>query len=210
MPAEEAVAQALRSPDGPVILVDSADNVGGGSPGDGTVLLDALLRARARGVVIALADPEVVRLAKQAGEGGVITAELGGKTDRMHGDPVPVRVRVERLAPMEFTYKGPYMTGRRVNAGWAAVLDAGSVRIVVRERKVMPFDAEELRVLGIEPRDCRIIVVKSAIAWRAAYEEMARDIIEVDTPGVCTANLQSLPYTRVRRPVVPLDHDVVW
>ncbi|MGH2403336.1 MAG: M81 family metallopeptidase [bacterium] len=210
VPADEAVAQALRLRDGPVILVDSADNVGGGSPGDGTVLLDALLRARARGAVIAMADPEVVALAKQAGVGGLITADVGGKTDSMHGEPVSLRARVEGLAPMEFTYKGSYMTGRRVSAGWAAVLDADGVRVIVRERKVMPFDAEELRVLGIEPRDCRIIVVKSAIAWRAAYEEMARAVIEVDTPGVCTANLRSLPYARVRRPVVPLDEGVVW
>jgi microcystin degradation protein MlrC len=102
------------------------------------------------------------------------------------------------------------MNGRRVSAGWSAVLEADGVLIIVRERKVMPFDAEELRVVGLEPRDCRIIVVKSAIAWRAAYEEIARATIEVDTPGVCTANLASLPYARVRRPVVPLDLAVTW
>lgn len=103
----------------------------------------------------------------------------------MHGAPVPVRARVARVTPSEFIYKGSYMTGRHVSAGWSAVLDVDGVMIVVRERKVMPFDAEELRVVGLEPRDCRIIVVKSANAWRAAYEDLARAVIEVDTPGVC-------------------------
>ncbi len=210
VPPDEAVARALAHPDGPVILVDSADNVGGGSPGDGTVLLEALLRAGARGAVVTVADPEVVALARRAGEGGRISAEIGGKTDHRHGAPVPVQARVVRLARSEFTYKGSYMTGKRVNAGWAAVLDADGVQIVAREQKVMPFDAEELRVLGLEPSRCRIIVVKSAIAWRAAYEGIARAAIEVDTPGVCTANLTTLPYARVRRPVVPLDAGVTW
>jgi microcystin degradation protein MlrC len=168
------------------------------------------LRARARGAVVAIADPDVVALARRAGEDAAISTEIGGKTDDRHGAPVPVRARVVRLARTEFVYKGSYMTGRRVSGGWSAVLDADGVSIVVRERKVMPFDAEELRVLGIEPRACRIIVVKSAIAWRAAYEEMARAVIEVDTPGVCTADLATLPYAKVRRPVIPLDQHVTW
>ncbi len=39
VPADEAVRAALAGPEGPVVLVDVADNVGGGAPGDGTVLL---------------------------------------------------------------------------------------------------------------------------------------------------------------------------
>ena len=39
VPADEAVRQALAAPPGPVVLVDVADNVGGGAPGDGTVIL---------------------------------------------------------------------------------------------------------------------------------------------------------------------------
>ena len=210
VPPDEAVAQALRVADGPVILVDSADNVGGGAPGDGTVLLEALLRARAKGAVISIVDPNVVTAARQAGEGAVITADVGGKTDARHGRPVPVRGRVVRLQRSDFAYRGSYMTGRRVQAGWAALLDVDGVLLVVRERKVMPFDQEELKVLSLEPARCRIIVVKSAIAWRAAYGSIARAVIEVDTPGVCAANLRGLPYRHVRRPVVPLDEGVRW
>ncbi|HTE02547.1 MAG TPA: MlrC C-terminal domain-containing protein, partial [bacterium] len=73
VPPAEAVAQALQVTDGPVVLVDSADNVGGGAPGDGTVLLGALLRERAKGAVIPIVDPGVVAAARQAGEGAIIT-----------------------------------------------------------------------------------------------------------------------------------------
>jgi microcystin degradation protein MlrC len=74
----------------------------------------------------------------------------------------------------------------------------------------MPFDREEIRVMGLEPERCRIIVVKSALAWRAAYGEIARAVLDVDTPGVCTARLETLPYRRLRRPVFPLDAEVTW
>src|SRR5207302_855114 len=42
--AGTAVAQALRAEHLPVVLVDTGDNVGGGSAADGTVLLAELLR----------------------------------------------------------------------------------------------------------------------------------------------------------------------
>ncbi|MBI3975922.1 MAG: M81 family metallopeptidase [Armatimonadetes bacterium] len=214
MPPDEAVARALAllegGGSGPVVLVDAADNVGGGAPGDGTVLLEALLRAGARGAVVALRDPDVVALARRVGEGAELHSEVGGKTDDRHGAPVTIRGRVVRLARADFTYTGSYMTGKRVPAGWAALLDLDGIALVVRERRVMPFDQEELRVLGIDPQEAAILVVKSAIAWRAAYGDIARAAIEVDTPGVCTNNLRSLPYRRLRRPVAPLDEDVPY
>src|SRR5207249_1241552 len=153
--------------------------VGGGRGGRGGEKGGALLV-----VVLGLAGGP-----RQAGEGAIITADVGGKTDARHGHPVPIRGRVVRLQRGDFAYRGSYMTGRRVQAGWVALLDVDGVLVVVREQKVMPFDQEELRVLGLEPARCRIIVVKSAIAWRAAYGTIARAVIEVDTPGVCTANL---------------------
>ncbi len=204
VPPAEAVARALREPEGPVILVDVADNIGGGSPGDGTVLLAELLKARARGAVVSMADPEV---AARAREGETLEATVGGKVDRMHGPPVAVRARVVRVGCGDFAYGGSYMTRKKVDAGRAAVLDADGVTIVVREKKVMPFDRAELETLGIDPRACRIIVAKSAIAWRAAYGDLARRSIDVDTPGICTARLETLPYRRLRRPVAPLDRE---
>ncbi len=102
------------------------------------------------------------------------------------------------------------MTNRRVTAGESAVLEANGVRILVRERKVMPFDRQEIEARGIDAAACRIIVVKSALAWRAAYGEIARAVIEADTPGACTARLETLPYRKLRRPIVPLDPVDTW
>lgn len=50
-----------------------------------------------------------------------------------------------------------------------------------------------------------MIVVKSAIAYRAAYEPIAGDIIEVDTPGLTAVNPLHFSYFNVRRPLFQLD-----
>ena len=205
VPVEEAVREAVGSGEWPVVLADVADNVGGGSPGDGTALLSELLRQGAEGAVVVIADPEAVELARRAGEGAEVEMEVGGKADGLHGGPVRARWEVLGLYDGRFQYKGSYMTGLWVDMGPTAVVRSGGVRVVLTTRKTMPFDLEQLRCVGIEPEECRIIVVKSAIAWRAAYGPIAKKVIYVDTPGLCRANLRTFQYRRVRRPIFPLD-----
>jgi len=205
MPVEEAVPRAIQSAVAPVILVDVADNIGGGAPGDGTVLLRALLDARAQNAVVTIADAEAVAQAIHAGIDSNVMLRVGGKTDARHGAPVGLRGRVRLISAGEYVHKGSYMTGTVMRMGRTVVLDCDGLAVVLMERKTMPFDAQQLRSLGIEPADQKIIVVKSAIAWQAAYGEIAREIFYVDTPGICAANLKTLPYQNVRRPIFPLD-----
>src|SRR5437867_2023487 len=93
----EAVAQALRAERLPVVLVDTGDNVGGGSAADGTVLLAELLRQGATDGVVCLYDPEAVRQCQAAGAGAELTLTVGGKVDRRHGDPLTLTGRVRLL-----------------------------------------------------------------------------------------------------------------
>ena len=67
--AADAVRQAIAANRGPVILVDLGDNVGGGTPGDGTTLLAELIRQQAQGAVLVIADPESVQICQAAGVG---------------------------------------------------------------------------------------------------------------------------------------------
>ena len=97
------------------------------------------------------------------------------------------------------------MTGEQVAMGRTVVLHCEGIDLVLMERKTPPFDAEHLRSLGIEPADVRIITVKSAIAWRAAFGPLAKEVLDVDTPGLCTTHLERFPYRKIRRPIFPLD-----
>ena len=97
---EEAVACAKRGP-GPTVLADVADNVGGGSPGDGTSLLRALRDAELTDVVSVIWDPVAVA---ELYDSGAPTAaiEVGAKSTSVMGDPVLVEGAVER--PGHVTY----------------------------------------------------------------------------------------------------------
>jgi microcystin degradation protein MlrC len=74
----------------------------------------------------------------------------------------------------------------------------------------MPFDAAQLRSLAIEPAQQRIIVVKSAVAWRAAFGDVARRAIVVDAPGVCASNLGRLTYLRRPQPLYPFESEFAF
>ncbi len=188
-----AVARAMASTRRPVFLADVADNVGGGSPGDGTALLHELLAAGATGAVVTIADREVALEAARLGEGADIDARVGGKTDSRHGAPVHVRGRVERITDGRYRVGGYYMTGRTFSMGTTAVLSVAGNTLVVTETAVPPFHAEQLSSVGVDVRTASAVVVKGAIAWRGAYGDMAGEIIEVATPGICPVDISALP-----------------
>jgi microcystin degradation protein MlrC len=192
---ETAVARALEARERPVVLVDVADNIGGGSPGDGTVLLAELLRRRASGAIVPIVDAEVARAATRAGPGALLHCEVGGKTDSLHGDPVRVDGRVVRVTDGRYRGGGTWMTGHEFSMGSTAVIEAGGVTLVVMERAVPPFHAEQLLSVGIDPREAELIVAKGAVAWRSAYGDIAGTVIEVDSPGICPLDPTRLPRT---------------
>ena len=47
-----------------------------------------------------------------------------------------------------------------------------------------PFSLGQLTSLGIDPARQAILVVKAAVAYKAAYGPIAGRVIEVDTPGL--------------------------
>jgi microcystin degradation protein MlrC len=194
---EEAVRRAVRAT-GPIVLAEVADNVGGGAPGNATGLLAALVEAGAQSAVAVLHDPAAASAAAAARPGSEVELAVGDP-------PLLLRGRVARAAPASYRRTGSYMTGQEVEMGLCAVVEASGVEVVLTTRRVMPFDADHLRAVGIEPGERRILVAKSAIAWRAAFGDVAAEVVYVDTPGVCTCRLETLPYRRAPRPIVPLD-----
>jgi len=205
LPVGEAVRQAMAAPAGPVMLVDVADNAGGGAPGDGTVILAELLAQSARDAVVVLWDPAAIAAAREAGLGGRFDAPVGGKADDLHGEAVDLAGEVVFLEDVSYRRGGNYMTGQRVDLGAVAVIAATGVTVMLTSEKALPFDVDHLRAAGIQPEGQRIIVVKSAIAWRAHFRPFAQDEIYVDTPGVCASNLGRFDYSRLAGPIYPLD-----
>ncbi len=206
---EDAVRRAMEATEGPVILAEIGDSPAGGSSGDGTFTLRALLEAQADSVAIVVKDPEAVAEAARRGVRSSFEMKVGGKTDQFHGEPVLLQGTVRALTDGIYRNRGPMATGVRVDLGRTAVVRAGQdFDIVLTERRISPVDPEVFRQAGVEPSAKRIVVLKSGGHFRAAYTSMARKIIDVNTPGVTAADLTSFRYERVRRPIFPLD-DIV-
>ena len=89
--------------------------------------------------------------------------------------------------------------------GPTAVLEVGGVKIVLITHRRQTIDPEMMRFVAIEPERERVVVVKSSIHYRAAFEPLAREIIEVDAPGLSSSNLTRFAFANVRRPIFPLD-----
>jgi microcystin degradation protein MlrC len=206
-PVQEALATALQMEGGPVLLAESSDSTGSGSPGDSTGVLKHLVRAPLTGpAAIFLVDPASVAAAIKAGVGSTVTLKVGGAFDRKHSKPVKVTGTVKLISDGRWVGRARgYNTGITTCMGRAVVLEVGQVQILMAERSSMTVDPELFRSHGIEPLYCKIVVVKSPNGFRAAYEPIAKAIFLVDTPGVSTANLRRLPFGRVPRPIYPLD-----
>ena len=205
--AAAAVTQAIESDVHPVILVEMGDNIGGGSPGDSTFILSELLKQKADGFVCILYAPQEVEVCIRAGVRGEVDLTVGGKSDHLHGSPIPIRGRVRLIHDGYYEETEPrHGGGRYQDQGVTAVVEIeGKSLIVLTSKRQVPFSLHQLFSLGIDPRQMKHIVVKAAIAYRAAYEPIAGKIIEVDTPGLTAVNPLHFTYQNVRRPIFPLD-----
>ncbi len=92
--------------------------------------------------------------------------------------------------------------------GHCAVVQAGQVSVLILGNAVMTVDPAMYRAVGLEPADARIVVVKSHIQFRAGYDEIAREIILLDSPGMSSDHLETLPFRRIPRPMFPFDREL--
>ncbi|MGO9264135.1 MAG: M81 family metallopeptidase [Candidatus Binataceae bacterium] len=201
----DAVREAIAADDGPVVLGDLADSGGAGTPGDGTAILAELLKQNARDAVVGnIADPAAVKDAIAAGVGRQVTLTVGGKVDEFHGAPVAISGRVRTIHDGVFTASTRFNAGT-VHRGPTVVVDCGGTEVILTSRPVLVFEANHFRSLGIEPTARKILVCKAEMQHRAGFEGLARTFIDVDAPGLATQILSRLPYSKIRRPVFPLD-----
>jgi len=212
VPPDEAVRRALAREKGMVVLCDSADSPTSGSTGDSTVLLQAVLRAAPFEplALLNIVDPQAVQEAIRAGVGAEVEVQVGGKLAPAFWEPVRFRGYVRLISDGIFRHKGPGMRGVTQRMGRTVVLVQGGIHLVVMERAVSQWDPQLYRSLGEEPSDARIVQVKSPAAFRAAYGPLADEILIIDSPGISTPKLSSLPWKRLRRPIYPLDPETVY
>ncbi len=208
---EEAVVRAGEL-EGPVCLLDMGDNVGGGSPGDSTVLAQALHQRAMGGAFVCLCDEESERQAEAAGAGARVRLRAGGKSIDSVGGPLEAEFVVVGCYDGKFKEPDARHGGfTDFDQGRSAVVrtDAG-LTLMLTSRRMVPFSMKQLTSCQLDPASFRILVAKGVHAPVAAYREVCKSFIRVDTPGVTTADIRRLNYRRRRRPMFPFERDARW
>ena len=202
---DEAVKMAMAHEGRPVVLIDMGDNIGGGSTGDSSFMLEELLKQGAKGWAMVVYDPEGYKIAEKAGVGKPFDFSVGGKSDTMHGKPVRIKgdvrsLNVGRYLETEIRHGG----GRYWNMGNTAVIQvAGSTLdepnlLLITTERASPNSAHIFISNGVYVERQKILVVKGAIAPRAAYEPFASKLISVDSPGATAINPTWFKYYNIR------------
>jgi microcystin degradation protein MlrC len=212
--ADEVLQRILPIKDRPVLLVDPADNIGGGAPGDTTGVLRALLNHDAPDSLVVINDPAAVEQLQAARPGDTLTLAIGGRGSSFDAGPVTLAVTFISRSDGQFSLEDAHshlasMVGRHIDMGNCAVVRHRGLTLLLTSKKTPPFDLGQLRSQGIEPKNLKVICVKAAVAHKRAYNPIAGASYLVEAPGPCSSDLSRFAFRHVKRPVFPLDPEAV-
>jgi microcystin degradation protein MlrC len=204
----EMSAQLLAGVDGTVALVDAADATSSGASGDSSAVLAELIRSGYHGrTLLPIVDEPAARAAFSAGVGETVTVPLGGTLDPGRFQPITITGKVRSLSDGDFRSES---FGEVWRAGPTAVIESGPFTIVASSRGVNLYDRSFFFAHGQNPKSFDAVVVKSPHCQPHMYADWCSRMIMIDAPGSSSANLPYLGHTRCRRPIFPLDADVVF
>ncbi len=196
----------------PLLVLDVGDNVGGGGPGDSTVLLAEVLRRGASGAGTTIFDPAAVAALAGTDVGDRVDVTVGGRSPDQQGTPVRLtgilagrhqgQYEEPRIAHGGFRFfDGGAMVGVRTDEGVAVVLTSICVQ---------PVSPTQYRVVGIDPADLRAIIGKGVNGPRAGYSQICGEIVEVDTPGITRNSVTEFSYRHRRVPMYPFEPETTY
>lgn len=204
---DAGLTEALATNGHPVVLADPADNAGGGAASDNTTILRRLIERDVESAALApIWDPIAVRLCFDAGLGASFPLRFGGKIGPTSGAPIDAMVTVAGLARDCHQRFGP----TQVPLGDCAAIriassSGGGVEVVLITNRTQALGLEIFRNVGIEPKERKLVVVKSTNHFMAAFGPIAERVMYLDTDGPIPRDYRRIPYTRVERPIWPLD-----
>jgi len=209
--AEQALDLALEFTEGPVLINESSDNPGGGTPADGTHLLRELLKRNIPDTAFGfIYDPEVAKQAAAAGVGAHIRCTLGGKTDKLHGEPIEIEdAYVKTISDGRFIQHAPMARGAKCRYGLTVCLEIGNVSVVVSSVRTQTMDDGPFRIAGVDWQYMRILCLKSSQHFKGWWADHAKGIVPCDSPGIHSSDLTVFDFKEANTSYFPLQ-DAQW
>jgi microcystin degradation protein MlrC len=92
--------------------------------------------------------------------------------------------------------------------GDCATIDLGGIEVVLITKRTQAMGADLFTGMGVPLAGKRIVVVKSTNHFYAAFAPHASRVLYCDSGGPIPRDHRRVPYTRVQRPIWPLDEHV--
>jgi microcystin degradation protein MlrC len=214
---DDAVQQALmagRDPSRPALaFADVADNPGGGGRGNTMFLLRAFAEAGVTGALFGIIyDPPLAAEAHRHGMHYNFDAHFNRDETTKFSEPWSAPARVAALHDGDCVGRRGIYAGTRLALGPCAALAIGGITVVVVSHRVQCADPIFFEMMGLDIAKARSVAVKSRGHFRGGFDEFFGPdrIVEVDLPGLTSPMLSRFDWTRLPRPVVPLDDNVTW
>ncbi|MBN1789623.1 MAG: M81 family metallopeptidase [Bacteroidales bacterium] len=186
---EEGVSRALDAKESTVFLTDSGDNVTASTPGDLPIVLRHLVERRVQSAIVAcINDAAAMNKCFEAGEGSRIILSIGATIEKRYGTPLESEVQVIRLVGQ------PKM----------AVVKIDAIEVIITDGPSTFRTPAQFERCGIDPLKRKIVVTKMGYLYPELAKISQRHIILM-TPGAGDMRIEKLTYTRLRRPIFPLD-----
>ncbi|MSP49215.1 MAG: M81 family peptidase [Alphaproteobacteria bacterium] len=206
---DDAVRRADAARTGVVVLSDTGDTVFGGTAGDSNLILEAILRLGIKSpALIPLIEPKTVATLVAAGEGAEVTLPLGGGSSPKFFTPLTVTGRVRKIA--DGRVKVAVFQQPEFDQGQTVIFETGPVTMMISERTGAAGNVPDVyRWFGIEPQDFKMAVLKTASNFQF-FKPIASEVIRVDTRGPGQSDVVGLPWSRVPRPMYPMEAPTSW
>ena len=196
-----------------IILADVGDNPGGGGRGNTTYLLRALKSAGAQHVIFGVFnDAAVASKAHELGEGATFTASFNSQEHQEFSLPFDCEAKVAKLSDGRFVGRRGVLKNVSADMGPSALLDLGGIQLVVISHRCQCMDPRQFEMFDLDIAQARVVVVKSRGHFRGGFDEFFKSdqIYEVDCPGLTSPVLANFTWTKLPRPVYPLDEEASW
>ena len=214
---DDAVAKALAVGDDPLlpalVFADVADNPGGGGRGNTVFLLRAFYEAGVTGALLGVFyDPDLAAEAHRRGVGAHFEAHFNRAETTNFSERYTAPATVVTLTDGNCVGRRGIYSGLRLELAPCAALRVGGVTVVVISHRVQCADPVFFEMMGLDIGRARSVVVKSRGHFRGGFDEFfgPEQIVEVDLPGLTSPILNRFTWSRLPRPVIPLDEDVEW
>jgi microcystin degradation protein MlrC len=209
---EELLRSVREERAGPLVVSDIGDSVGAGAAGDSPELLRVFLEGGCSDLPIyfAITDPEAVDRLYPRTIGDQVTLPVGACISTDFYTPVEVSGTLLGKHEGRVRMTAGVSEGTSFDRGRTVVLGVGELRLVLSELPSAQFDGQIFSSVGLEPAAARGIVAKSMFHHVAGFGGVAGHFVWVNTPGPVHADVRSLPYTKLTRPVFPLDEVSDW